>query len=392
MKVVKIFLIYLSVAFTASVLIVLYELQCFTVGTKQHRTSVECLHRNWHKTSTDKSSKTIRNPLILYWDYPWHVRRAGDPEGTKIGVCETTYNRNMLEKADAVVFHYTVVNGRDIPWRHYRHPKQIFVWWSGEAPPVLQNENYQLDVFDGFFNWTWTYRRDADVLRNYGYRGDLLKSVEKGKDAIDKIIAKKKRLAIWVVSQCDYTEGAKKRIRFAKRLARAGVKFTAFGKCFVQALPRSNEMRAIVQQHKFYLAFENAIHCTDYITEKFWNNGLFSDTVPVVWGPKKEDLLEVAPLDSFIFAEDFETPEKLAEYLLFVDKNDEEYRKYFRWREDPNITDAMMIEMTRERYPDLNIQTPPKTICDKLLYNRTSKTIRSLLNEFWDRNPPDCIV
>ena len=70
------------------------------------------------------------------------------------------------------------------------------MWWSAEGPSVLRLDGIKLGGYDGFFNWTWTYRRDADVLRNYGYRGDLLKSVEKGKDAIDKIIAKKKRLAV----------------------------------------------------------------------------------------------------------------------------------------------------------------------------------------------------
>ena len=32
----------------------------------------------------------------------------------------------------------------------------------------------------------------------------------------------------------------------------------------------------IISKHKFYLAFENAIHCNDYISEKFWRNGLGS--------------------------------------------------------------------------------------------------------------------
>ena len=39
-----------------------------------------------------------------------------------------------------------------------------------------------------------------------------------------------------------------------------------------------------ISHHKFYLAFENSIHCNDYISEKFWRNALSSGAVPVVYG------------------------------------------------------------------------------------------------------------
>ena len=45
------------------------------------------------------------------------------------------------------------------------------------------------------------------------------------------------------------------------------------------------------------------------------------------------------PLDSFMFAEDYETPKELAEYLKYLNSNDDEYRKYFRWREDGSMSD-----------------------------------------------------
>ena len=139
-----------------------------------------------------------------------------------------------------------------------------------------------------------------------------------------------------------------------------------------------------------YFAFENALHCTDYITEKFWRNALLSGSVPVVWGPRKQDLLRIAPLDSFIFVEDFESAEKLSEYLMFLDKNETEYRKYFRWREDENMTDEKMIELTKQRYPGLDVAVPVEGICEKLLTNIETKVVHSLKSDVWDRNPIEC--
>ena len=182
-------------------------------------------------------------------------------------------------------------------------------------------------------------------------------------------------------------------MEFAQNLRKAGLNFDGYGKCFPKSpsLSRSDrEWSKVVQEHKFYFSFENGLHCKDYVTEKFWSKSLHSGVVPIVWGPTKEDILSVAPLDSFIFAEDYESPEKLAEYIKFLDENDDEYRKYFRWREDENMTDAKMIAMTKERYPELNIQEPPTTLCEALHENRERKSIPSLKSEFLERNPKEC--
>jgi len=49
---------------------------------------------------------------------------------------------------------------------------------------------------ESFFNWTMTYRLSADVVWNYGYRGDLISHMPLGKEAVDKIIASKKNTAV----------------------------------------------------------------------------------------------------------------------------------------------------------------------------------------------------
>ena len=57
-----------------------------------------------------------------------------------------------------------------------------------------------------------------------------------------------------------------------------------------------------ISKYKFYLAFENAIHCNDYISEKFWRNSLGSGVVPIVFGPHPADVAAVAPTYSYIHA------------------------------------------------------------------------------------------
>ena len=370
------------------------------------------LHRNYSKQKTF---------LMLFWGFPWNLKSYVPREGPTGDGCEVTHNRSRLTEADIVVFHFTTISSQSMPWKHYRSPQQIFLWWTAENPAVLGAEGSdKWDAFDNFFNWTWTYRRDADVQWYYGYRGYAL-GLPRGKKVVDDIIASKKKLAIWIVSRCDYTAGARKRMALAKALREVGLNFDGYGKCFSDSppisrlngiemperelclnydghrkcsspIPRSNDNRMVktVKEYKFYFAFENGLHCKDYITEKFWQNGLELDAVPIVWGPTKEDILSVAPLDSFIFVEDYESPQKLAEYIKFLDKHEDEYRKYFRWRLNEIMTDSKMIAMTKERYPNLIIQEPPKKLCEVLKEKRKRKIIRSLKTDFIENNPKEC--
>uniref|UniRef100_H2YSD0 Fucosyltransferase n=1 Tax=Ciona savignyi TaxID=51511 RepID=H2YSD0_CIOSA len=326
------------------------------------------------KEVSDDVIKKEERSLILYWDYPWGDKSSGAPEGDFVGNCIQTYDRSKIKEAKTVVFHYTTIRKTDIPWTHYRDPGQIYVWWSAEGPAILQMEGVDLTPFNGFFNWTWTYRQDADVFRGYGYRGYMLDTVKRGKKAM------------WSVSKCDGMSGAVKRMEYFKDMVAAGLKATTLGKCFPgsESIPKKFPMiyPSSMTVHKFYFAFENAEHCHDYITEKFWDNALRNDMVPVVWGPTKEDVLAVAPIDSFIHTDDFESPAKLTEYLQFLDQNDDEYRKYFRWREDESMTDEKMIQMIEEEHPGISVQRPPKNLCELVLQNKQTKIIKSLHEEF----------
>lgn len=49
-------------------------------------------------------------------------------------------------------------------------------------------------------------------------------------------------------------------------------------------------------------------------------------------GPSRRDYELVAPYNSFIHVDDFESPKVLAEYLHKLDLNDTLYNEYFKWK------------------------------------------------------------
>ena len=125
-------------------------------------------------------------------------------------------------------------------------------------------------------------------------------------------------------------------MEYASRMASTGISLTLKGGCFSQE-GRQDLTDEMISSHKFYFSFENGFHCRYYITEKFWDMAFGHDTVPVVWGAPLNDVISVAPPNSFIHSDNFESPETLARYLDFLDRNDDEYRKYFAWSNRDHI-------------------------------------------------------
>jgi hypothetical protein len=148
----------------------------------------------------------------------------------------------------------------------------------------------------------------------------------------------------WMISNCDHTPGAILRWAYGEALIKAGLKLHGEGACFenqtkrtfvnmAKSIKYNNEnFDSVIQHMKFYLSFENAFHCTDYISEKFWRNALGALAVPVVFGPHYDDVAQIAPPNSFIHAEQFDEAADLVYYLDFLDKNDTAYMEYHDWR------------------------------------------------------------
>ena len=213
-----------------------------------------------------------------------------------------------------------------------RKPHQLYAWWTLESPLNSPDPPFRID---GLFNLTFHYRTDADVYAPYGSINLLLRELKKaGETDVEALLEKKRnsnKIAAWAVSNC-YS----KRIEYAQSLKKAGLKVDFFGRCFggreIGGGRYTESLYAELSHYKFYFAFENSLTCKDYITEKFWFNGLRSGAVPIVWGPGKEDILKVAPTKSFIHSSDFASPEELVDYLQHLINNETAYAEYHEWR------------------------------------------------------------
>ena len=57
-----------------------------------------------------------------------------------------------------------------------------------------------------------------------------------------------------------------------------------------------------------------------------------NNILPIVMGARPEDYAHAAPYHSYIHVDDFESPAELAAYLHRLDKDDDLYNSYFRWK------------------------------------------------------------
>ena len=185
----------------------------------------------------------------------------------------------------------------------------------------------------------------------YGSINLILKELKNaGEVNVDEFVANKwksNKTAAWAVSNC-----YGKRMEFAKSLMAAGVPVDTYGGCFhgrqIGGGRYSETFYKALGEYKFYFSFENSIHCKDYFTEKFWFNGLRAGAVPIVWGPKKEDVLKVAPTNSFIHWEDFKDATELANYINYLANNKDAYMKYMQWRTWVTHPEKIEFRLRRE--------------------------------------------
>ncbi|XP_063586482.1 alpha-(1,3)-fucosyltransferase C-like [Penaeus indicus] len=236
----------------------------------------------------------------------------------------------------------------------FRSPHTRYVLVARESPG--QNYSHFLDVIRGqrlTFNWSFSYTDDSEIRYPYGRvvrRETPLEPHVTGRNYAEG----KTRLAAWFVSNCN-TES--KRENLAKSLQK-WLTVDVYGNCgpYRCAQTHWRECHALLNStYKFYLSFENSL-CRDYVTEKFFTP-LQLDVVPVVYGYANYSRL--APPHSYIDALSFNTTKGLAEYLLYLDKNDTAYNEYFRWK--PYYRQLFQHDLRTKAFCDL---------CERLHYDR----------------------
>lgn len=270
--------------------------------------------------------------VIVIWAPPFGNKTPRKVDRSQCGNCEITYDRSLIddERTGAVIYHFDSMKSGDA--LKTRNPNHLHIFWSMESPATLRNFHYTLNAEEQFgMNATMTYRLDSDFLANYQTNTALDKLMGNDISIYQEIMKTKSKLAISVISDCSVTAGARNRLALIIELKNAGLHIDTYGKCFSNKVDADVLFKSI-PQYKFYFAYENSYHCKDYITEKLFAYALTYGAVPVVWGATKEDYETITPPGSFIFAEEFQSPTHLIAYLEFLNENEEEYLRYFRWR------------------------------------------------------------
>lgn len=310
------------------------------------------------KTAID--SRLIKGKLVLLYtplfnETPWKgIRNTFQftryrNQSCPVTSCSLSYDKRLFRGSDVVIFH-----ARDMPSTfemnslHRRRPKgQVWVYFDLENPANIELDTYD---FDGMFNWTITYEKNADIYLPYG----SYTALKPGEEPLGEHInpSNKDRLAVWTVGNCGSL-----RDLYVQQL-RNHIRVDVFGGCtkyFYQ--PHLVEKRCpkftakcdnLLKRYKFFLSFENG-NCVDYVTEKYWGTPLDLGIVPLVLGGA--DYKKIAIPGSYINVLDFPSVKALADYLLYLDKNDTAYMEYFSWRKTYKVDGYLKTGSFNEHRP-----------------------------------------
>lgn len=274
----------------------------------------------------EKVRASGRLKIILLYNGlgPWNVKQGRDVflrSKCPVDTCELTSNRGLADKADMILYKdHFIPTGLGRP----ANPQQVSMLYYLECPYHTQN----VKVPDAI-NWTATYRRDSDIVAPYEkwvYYDSKINQVEQDHNYA---MNKTKKVA-WFVSNCGARNG---RLQFAHELQKY-IDVDIYGVCGNYKCSRNTADKCfelLDHEYKFYLAFENS-NCKDYITEKFFVNALQRNILPIVMGARPEDYEVSSPHRSYIHVDEFASPKELAEYLHILDKDDELYNSYFKWK------------------------------------------------------------
>lgn len=225
--------------------------------------------------------------------------------------------------SEFVIFHVPGV-GRKPPKKPLG---QVWIYSSLEPPP--SQPVYNLQKWNGKFNWTISYRRDADITDTYHTM--FLKEV-KGTERmyLTSNWQGKTRGAAWFVSHRNARSG---RDKFAAKMSK-NINIDIFdhyyskNKCPTKKI--KNCYKLLSEKYKFYLSFENNL-CRDYVTEKGFNIFTYlPDVIPVLRGIPHYSMF--FPPKSYLDPLTFKNISSLVSYQNRLAENKNAFEDYFQWR------------------------------------------------------------
>lgn len=275
-----------------------------------------------------------KTKYILYWTTMFSSKKfyfSTDGfelfQNCEVKNCFATNDKTLLplEEYAALIFH--IPRGPNythdvLPPRRSHHQRYVFA--NQESPLRFKEGNTQY-VFNGFFNWTMTYRLDSDIPRRYGY-------IEKRSQVhyvmpTKEFVKNKTRSIAWFASNC---RSVNRRNELVKEISRL-IDVDVYGKCGNLTCSKNEDCyKTVDAKYRFYLSFENS-YCADYVTEKLFFP-LTKNIIPIVYGGGNYSLR--VPPRSVINVEEFDSVEHLVEYLRYLEADIDSYLEYFKWKQE----------------------------------------------------------
>ena len=220
--------------------------------------------------------------------------------------------------------------------------------WLSVSTTSPYNHRQRGREIDGVFHMIANYRPDADIQFPYG----IFENIDKKPAVTEGFVTNwlhqnlfvvppppshhrpkfderlKKKMAVWRAGRC---QSGSRRELLVKSLQKY-VQVEVYGDCGPFQYPSNMNAYSfdyMAANYKFYLAFEDSL-CIDYVTGRLWEP-LSHQIVPITFS-WINDTGEFPP-NSYINALDFPSVKELAEYMIYLDANEDEYRKYFQWKD-----------------------------------------------------------
>lgn len=297
-------------------------------------------------------------PILLWWTgEPFPHIGYNDLTLIKCGDvrCHSTNKKHFFndQLTKGILFYGTGISPQDLPLpRNFNHEWGLFHEESPLNNYILSQENFMQ-----LFNYTATFRRESD----YPLSTQDVFSMEYLMDRkpVDIQIKNMKRknegfAALMYIQSHDNVPSF--RDMYVKELMKY-IEIDSYGTCLHNKdLPdnlrkaeesfQKDEFLDFIANYKFHLSFENAV-CDDYMTEKLMRP-LHLGSVPVYYGsPKAKDWMPNN--NSIIMVNDFRTPKELAEFIKYLDENDEEYLKYLNFKKPHAETNTLLKDTVLNR-------------------------------------------
>ncbi|KAL0893088.1 hypothetical protein ABMA27_014727 [Loxostege sticticalis] len=277
---------------------------------------------------------------VLIWKYwGWLKKRhlEGHAENDPLDECSVkncmfTGDDTSINEVNAVLVH---IQHGIFPNVTKRNPWQIWVFLSDESPFhtfSMAKRKPSFSNLANIFNWSMTYRSDADVPVPYGRTVPLpMPSTRSLSGLIPHWKDKKINVLVnALISNC----AVRKRMDYIRELQRH-IKVDVYGKCSddnQESCPGSFKTDCpVINNYYFYLAFENS-ECRQYFTEKIFYNAYAKGAIPIVMGPPVSDCEKILPPQSFLHVDNFDSPEHLATEILRISESEEKIQMYHKWR------------------------------------------------------------